>query len=169
MSPPTRGHELVIKTVVETARSSGSHHVVFLSQTQKAPTDPLDWNFKRRVCEAAFKGVNISSDISIKNPFMALEYLEEHYDRIVMVAGSDQVEDYSKFKKYTDVWGVDFEVVSAGERVSESRGIAGVTATKMRQYAADGDRVKFFKGLPQSLNEGLMELVYKNTRRGMKK
>jgi nicotinic acid mononucleotide adenylyltransferase len=169
MNPPTTGHNRLVSTIIETAKANKADHVLYLSQTQKPKTDPLDWKFKRRVCETAFKGVNISSDINIKNPFIALEHLKEHYDKIFMVTGSDQIADYEKFRKYTDDWGADFEVVSAGNRISESAGVEGISASKLRQYAELGDKSNFFKGLPKGLNEGIMELVYRNTRKGMKK
>lgn len=169
MNPPTKGHKLVVSKVVETAKKIGADHIVYLSQTNRAPTDPLEWDFKRRVCENAFKGVNISNDVSIKNPFIAIEVLKDSYDNIIMIAGSDQVSDYSAFKKYTDEWGINFQVVSAGERVLGSRGIAGISASNLRKYATEGNKNKFFEGLPKGLTGGAMELIYKNTRRGLSK
>ena len=130
-NPPTKGHERLVSTVVETARRIGGDHVVYLSQTQRAPTDPLDWNFKRRVCESAFKGVNISKDLTIKNPYLALEHLKENYDRVVLVAGSDQVDEYTKrFSGYAEKWGIQFEVVSAGQRINEAEGVEGIVLPK---------------------------------------
>lgn len=169
MNPPTRGHERLVSTVVETARAIGGDHIVYLSQTQRAPTDPLAWSFKRRVCEAAFPGVNLSKDLSIRNPFIALDVLKEEYDDITMVVGSDQVEEFEKrFTPYANHWGVDFTVISAGERIAESRGIAGLSATKMREWAAEGKKEKFLEGLPKAINSNVKELVYNNTRRGLR-
>jgi nicotinic acid mononucleotide adenylyltransferase len=168
-SPPTVGHERLIKTVVEAAKLIGGDHVVYISQTHKAPADPLDWNFKRRVCETAFRGVNISSDISIRNPYIALETLKESYDNIVMVAGSDRIENYlANFAPYAREWRINFNVVSAGQRIMESENIDGISASKLRQYAAEGNKEQFFNGLPTSLNENIKRLVYNNVRRGLK-
>jgi nicotinic acid mononucleotide adenylyltransferase len=169
MNPPTRGHKLLVSKVVQTAKKIGADHIVYLSQTNRAPNDPLEWDFKRRVCVNAFTGVNISNDVSVKNPFIAIEILKDTYDNIIMIAGSDQVTCYSAFKKYTDQWGIHFEVVSAGERVSGSRGIAGISASKLRKYANEGNKNKFFQGLPLGLSGSVMELVYKNTQRGIVK
>ena len=169
-NPPTKGHERLVSRVVETARKIGGDHVVYLSQTQRAPTDPLDWNFKRRVCESAFKGVNISKDLTIKNPYLALEYLKENYDRVILVAGSDQVDEYRKrFTGYANDWGIQFEVISAGERIVESEGVEGISATKMRQFAQDNNIEKFLEGLPVLLNEQIKKMVLKNTQKGLKK
>lgn len=170
MNPPTRGHALLVKTVVETAKQNDADHVVYLSQTHKAPTDPLEFSFKRRVCEAAFPGVHISSLTSIRNPYIALEYLKEHYDNIIMVAGSDQADEYIKrFSGYASDWGVQFSVVTAGQRIVESAGVEGISATKLRQYAVDGNKTAFFEGLPTTLNASIKQLVYRNTQSGIKK
>jgi hypothetical protein len=169
MNPPTKGHERLITKVIETARAIGGDHMVYLSQTHKAPTDPLEWFFKRRVCESAFRGVNISQDATIRNPYIALESLAKEYDNITMVVGSDQAEEFTKrFTPYADKWGVEFEVISAGQRIVESEGIEGMSGTKMRQYAVEGNKEQFFLGLPESLNENIKRLVYTNVRKGLK-
>jgi hypothetical protein len=169
-NPPTKGHERLVSTVVETAKKIGGEHIVYLSQTQNGSTDPLDWSFKRRVCESAFKGVNISKDLTIKNPYLALEHLKENYDKVVLVAGSDQVDEYIKrFSGYADNWGIQFEVVSAGQRIVEAEGVEGISATKMRQFARDNNIEKFLEGLPTLLNEQIKKMVLKNTQKGLKK
>lgn len=169
MNPPTKGHERLVSKVVETAKAIGGDHIVYLSQTHRSPTDPLDWNFKRRVCESAFRGVNISKDITIRNPFIALESLAKDYDSIMMVVGSDQAEEFTKrFTPYTDKWGISFEVIFAGQRIVESEGVEGMSATKLRQYAMDGNKELFFLGLPGSLSESIKKLVYTNVRKGLK-
>lgn len=169
MNPPTKGHERLISKVVETARALNADHVVYLSQTHKAPTDPLDWNYKRRVCEAAFRGVNISSDIKIRNPYLALENLAKEYDNLVLVAGSDQVDEFTKrFTPYTELWETQFSVVSAGQRIVESNDVDGMSATKMRQFAIDNDKVKFYNGLPSTLSESIKRSVFANVKKGLK-
>lgn len=169
-NPPTKGHELLIQTVVETARSLQADHVVYLSQTYKAPTNPLEWNFKRRVCESAFRGVYISKDKTIKNPYLALELLKETYSKIIMIAGSDRVEEFREnFMPYAKEWGIEFEVISSGQRIVESADIDGMSSSKLRQYALIGNKESFLEGLPNTLNNNIKELVYRNTRIGMKK
>jgi hypothetical protein len=142
--------------------------MIYLSQTCKAPTDPLTWDFKRRVCESAFRGVNISKDIHIRNPYIALEELAKEYDRIVLVTGSDHLDEYTKgFTPYTKLWGTDFSVISAGERIVESSDIDGISAGKLREYARQNMREEFYNGLPDSLNENIKRLVFSNVRKGL--
>jgi nicotinic acid mononucleotide adenylyltransferase len=169
MNPPTKGHELLVSKVVETAKQIGGDHIVYLSFTQNDSTDPLDWNFKKRVCEAAFRGVNISADPNIRNPYLALEHLKDHYNRIIMVAGSDQQNEYIKrFTKYTEEWGVNFLVLTAGQRLDEGAGVESISATKMRKYASENNKSDFYSGLPSMLNKRVKQLVFTNTQKALK-
>jgi hypothetical protein len=168
--PPTRGHERVVSKVVETAKSIGGDHRVYLSHTHKSPTDPLEWHFKRRVCESAFKGVNISKDETIRNPFMALESFIGKYDKVVLVVGSDRLTEFAAgMPKYAKQWGLKFDIVSAGDRIDEADDVSGMSGTKMRKYAADNNVEKFYSGLPESLSENLKNIVLRNTKKGLKK
>ena len=170
MNPPTKGHERLVTKVVETAKKVGGDHAVYLSHTCKAPTDPLEWNFKRRVCESAFKGVNISKDESIRNPFIALESFIGKYDRAIFVVGSDQLPEFTqRMLPYGEQWGIDLEIISAGTRIDEADDVSGMSGTKMRQYARDNNVEKFYSGLPESLNENLKSHVLRNTKKGLKR
>jgi hypothetical protein len=112
--------------------------------------------------------VNISDDITIKNPFIALEKLKDKYKKVILVAGSDQVEEYKlRFTPYAEKWGIEFEVISAGERTDKDD-VSSISATKMRQYARDNNKEKFFAGLPTTVIPKVKEIVFANTRKGLK-
>jgi len=169
MNPPTRGHERLITTVLETAKKVDGDHIVYLSHTQKSPTDPLDWKFKRRVCEAAFPGVNISNDELIRTPFQAFKELSNIYEKAILVVGSDQLDEFSiRMTPYAKQWGVEFEVISAGQRIIESDDIDGVSATKLRRYALENNKELFYAGLPSKLNESIKRLIFDKVRKCLK-
>lgn len=170
MNPPTVGHEMVVSKVLEAANRLDADHCVYLSFSHDNKSNPLEWNFKHRVCESAFPGVNISDDVSIKTPFAALESLAINYDNIVMVAGGDQSSEYvNRFASYATAWGVSFSVINAGERINESAGVEGISATKMREYASENKKEEFYAALPSKLNAGIRRLVFENTKRGLKR
>jgi hypothetical protein len=166
MNPPTIGHQRLIEKVLEVAMDTESDHVIYLSQTVDKD-NPLGWEFKHKALEATFPGINISDDLSVKNPYIALEKLKDNYTNIVLVAGSDQVSDYTKFIKYTDEWGVKLSIISAGARDGKQLH-ESISATKLRQYARDGNRLEFIKGLPTTMPVGVRNLVYKNTQKSLK-
>jgi hypothetical protein len=169
MAPPTIGHEKLISCLVETAKSYGADHKVFLSQTHKPPNDPLEWSFKLRVCQAAFPGVSISRDSSIKTPFHALESFKGKYDKVFLVVGDDRVEEFtSGMTPYANKWGFIFEVISAGKRNPLLEGAEGISATKLREFAMNGEDEKFLANLPKAINKRVGELLLQHTKKGLK-
>jgi len=166
LNPPTIGHAKLIQTVIATAKQQGADHVIYLSQGQKAPKDPLEWNYKRKLVQAMFPGVNISGDTAIKSPFHALEELAKHYENITMVVGDDRVAEFSKsMAPYAEKWGVkNFEVVSAGSRDPDAEGVEGMSASKARKFAEDGDFEGFAKSLSDGLSDGVKRDVYDKIR-----
>jgi hypothetical protein len=169
MNPPTQGHKKLITSLVEAAKLNEADHRVFLSQTQNNKTDPLEWDFKRRVCQAAFPGVKISTDLQVKTPFQALEALSESYEKVIFVVGEDREKTFKeRMPKYAEQLGVDLEIISAGKRDPLSEGVEGVSATKLRKFAIDNDKENFYKGLPSTLNKAIKEMVLRNTRRALK-
>ena len=68
------------------------------------------------------------------------------YNKIIYVAGSDRVESFNDLlNKYN---GADYnfdsiDIVSAGERDPEVDGARGMSASKMRDFAARGDLQTF--------------------------
>ena len=72
------------------------------------------------------------------------------YTNVILVAGSDRVSQFTDFlNKYN---GKDYKfdsikVVSAGERDPDSDGVEGMSASKMRQFAQDGDFESFSKAV----------------------
>jgi hypothetical protein len=169
MNPPTIGHKKLIDKVISVARENSGDYMIVLSRTQKAPKDPLSPDMKFTVAKKMFPNVNIELATTVRPTFIQwLKYFhEQKYDKVIMVAGSDRVTEYQTIiMKYN---GVDYtfkvaEVVSAGERDPDAEGVTGMSASKMREYAAKQDFTNFKKGLPSTLSKAdaqeLMELVY---------
>lgn len=170
INPPTRGHEKLFKAVVKVAKENLADHIVYLSQSNNAKTDPLQWPTKIRLCKAAFPDLSISEDESIKTPFQALESLAKTYSKIFFVVGEDQFIEFSKrMPEYAQRWGVDLTIVSAGKRTDSTRSIEGISASKMRELAKNDKKEQFFKWLPKNLSVGLKTLAYNKTKEGLSK
>lgn len=167
MNPPTVGHEKLVQKISAVAKQHNADHVVYLSQTAKVPKDPLPWDYKVRLAKAMFPGVNISTDSSIRTPFNALETLGKTYDNVIMVVGDDRVEAFTKqMAKYTEQWGIkNFEVISAGSRDPDAEGVEGMSASKARQFAIDGDYDNFALAMPNTLNDNLKRDVFEKLRK----
>jgi hypothetical protein len=153
MQPVTSGHEKLVSRVISEAKQHRADHVVFLSQTQKLPDNPLEWNYKRSIARSAFPGINISEDATVKTPYQALEKLAETYDNIIFVCGDDRIKQFSSMSDYAREWGVkSFVTESAGARNNDTSAVSGVSASVAREAAEKGDFKAFFNCMPAHIN-----------------
>lgn len=170
LNPPTVGHA----KLVDKLTSIDGDHFLFLSQTQKPKTDPLDFATKLRFAKQFFPSVNVGHQ-SVRTPVQALEMLQSlGYTDVVFIAGSDRVDGFqAMFDKYNgqpDKSGkVPFKfdtlkVVSAGERDPDADDVSGMSASKMRALAAQGELDAFAKGVP---DPKLAKTMFDAVRKGM--
>ena len=170
LNPPTIGHGKLVDTV----KSVDGDHYLFLSQSQKPKTDPLDFATKLKFAKQFFPDVNVGHQ-AVRTPVQALEMLQSlGYTDVVFIAGSDRVDGFQKlFDTYNgqpDKSGkVPFKfnsikVVSAGERDPDADDVSGMSASKMRVAAAAGDLEAFAKGVP---NPKLAKTMFDAVRKGM--
>lgn len=164
MNPPTVGH----KRLAEKISSIPGDKFIFLSQTQKANTDPLDFQTKVEFVKESFPGITVG-DSDVRTVIQALQKLESKgYKNIVYVAGSDRLESFSNLiNKYngSEYNFNNIQVISAGERDPDADGAEGMSASKMRSAAASGNFELFAEGAP---NKKIAENMYHAVRKGMK-
>jgi hypothetical protein len=169
MNPMTVGHEkLVNRVAAEAARRKGEP-MVFLSHSSgsKSKTgkgaenkDPIAYDEKIKFASIAFGPIVKKSPL--KTLFDIMKFLNGKYKNVVMIAGSDRVDEYtSVLQKYN---GKEYnfnsiEVVSAGARDPDAEGVEGMSGTKMRGYAKSNDVKNFSKGLPKKLQSNADEVV----------
>lgn len=166
-NPPTTGHEKLVSKVSEIAANQNADHIVYLSQTHKPGKDPLSWQDKYSLFKKMFPSINVSRDHAIINPYLAMEALGKKYDHIIMVVGSDRVERFKgDMQKYLAEWDiVNFDVISAGERDPDAEGAEGMSASKARQLAYDGDFSGFTQALPSTINNATKKVVFNKIRK----
>jgi len=167
MNPPTIGHEKLVQKVLEVAASANADHVIFLSQTHKPKKDPLPWKYKVSLFNKMFPEANVSTNVEVKNPYGALASLGETYDNIIMVVGDDRAAQFdTEMRKYLGEYGItNFEVVNAGFRDPDAEGVEGVSASKARALAVEGNFTKFSQTLPSSINNATKKNVYDTIRK----
>ncbi len=173
-NPPTLGHEAVFQTVINTARSKGADHAIFISSTQKPKTDPLSFQYKLDYLRKTYTGVNFNGDDTIRTIVQLLqELMNRSYKNITMVAGSDRVTEFRTFlnqynKKPDKTGRIPFEfdtidVVSSGERDPDQEGVSGISASGARAAAAAGDQNSFMS----MVNAKFGSELYRELRRAM--
>jgi len=176
-NPPTSGHQLVVNKVKELAtKVGGSHHIV-LSHSQDSKKNPLTVDQKVKHAKRAFPGTNFTA-ASTKAPTF-FDHAEALYKKGVthlhMIGGSDRVDEYEKLlNKYNGTQkGARFnfksiQVHSAGERDPDAEGVTGISASKMREAAKEGDFDTFKKGAPSTMSTAQAKQMYNDVRKGMR-
>ena len=163
MNPPTIGH----KKLVDTIKGLPGDPYIFLSQSQKPKTDPLDFQTKLRYAKFFFPDLTIGNP-EVKTIIQALQKINSlGYKNLIYVAGSDRVQSFEELiNKYNGVeYNFDsIKVVSAGERDPDADGAEGMSASKMRAAAASGDFDSFAQGVP---NQELAHEMFAAVRKGM--
>ena len=178
-NPPTVGHEKLIVALANVARREGGEYFVFPSHSQDSKKNPLDQKTKIGYMKKMFPKFkeNIITSKGRNALEIASELHDEGYANLVMVVGSDRVKDFQNLldryngdeNKAHGFYDFDkIKVVSAGERDPDAEGISGMSASKMRQSAVEGDFNIFRKGIPSSLNDKDTKKMFNDIRKGMR-
>ena len=175
-NPPTTGHEKLIDALgKQQSKNAGSLMYVYPSHSQDAKKNPLPHARKVAYMKKMFRkyAKNIITS-KARNVFdIAVELHNKGHRAIVMVVGSDRVQEFDRLlNQYNGVEGRhgyygfdDIRVVSAGERDPDAEGVEGMSASKMRAAAAQGDYDSFIMGLPR--NFGDAKKLYDDVRKNM--
>jgi hypothetical protein len=177
MNPVTSGHEAVVKKMHDVAKEHGAGHSLIVSHSQDAKKNPLSADQKVNHAKNAFPGTNVSSSSKEKPTILhhAAELHKQGVTHLHVVAGSDRHKDmhdllhkyngqdsghgHYNFKKIT--------VHSSGERDPDAEGTEGMSASKMREHAASGNKAEFHKGTPSSMKPEHKDAMYNDVRKGM--
>ncbi len=169
MNPPTIGHEKLANKIKEVARKQNATPRIYLSHTQNPKKDPLTYNDKYRFATKAFGIVHRSQS---KQIFQILPEIEkEGFSEITMVVGSDRINEFNRvLKKYN---GKDYNfdkiaTVSSGDRDPDAEGIAGMSGSKLRQVAKDGDEKTFKSGLASKLSDADKTKIFNTVKKNLK-
>lgn len=170
----TKGHITVFNKMANLARQRNADMRVYLSHDVK----PLSYDKK---VEWARKSVPQHKSAIIKskarNIFdIMVDVHDAGYRNVVVVVGSDRIAEFNKLiPKYN---GVDarhgfyefdnIDVTVAGEtRSSSATGVAGLSSTKLRSAAVDGDFEAFAAGVSNELSDREKKRYYEEVRKAM--
>jgi hypothetical protein len=168
-NPPTIGHEVVFKTAKDFAERQNADFFIIPTKTSDKDKNPLTFEEKIKYLNKLFPEYSTSlvTEEQIKTIIDAAKYLaSKNYKNIKVVVGSDRVVQFQELlNKYNGKeYNFDsIEILSAGDRIDTDEGVAGISASKIREAAIRGDINAFMKGYAgkMSLEEGLelMNLV----------
>ena len=170
-NPPTAGHAKLLDTIADTA--DGEQYYVYPSHSQDAKKNPLDSQTKVEFMKQLFPdhANNIVFDASIKTILDALKQADvEGFASVNIVVGADRQKEFETLaNKYNgQLYNFDeINVISAGERDPDAEGVEGMSASKLRKLAIDGDAEGFAAGLPPGTKPKLAQQLFNTVRKSM--
>ena len=170
-NPPTTGHGKLLDTVASS--SDEDDYMIIPSRTQDKKKNPLDTDTKVSMMKKMFPNHSekIVNDPSNRTIFDVLSRAHnDGYANVRIVGGGDRVKEFDKLANDYNGKLYQFdnlEVMSAGDRDPDSEDITGMSASKQRKAAAEGDIKTFMKGVPKSLSQKDAEELFKKIRTAM--
>jgi hypothetical protein len=168
---------LINAVIAINQRESGTA-LIYGSHSQDSRTNPLTHTQKFKYLGKMFPRMkkSMQSKATEKNVFEIATNLNGKYDKLVMVAGSDRVDEFTSllnsyngiksrhgFYEYKEI-----EVISAGSRDPDDDGAAGMSASKMRKAATQGDFKAFQLGASDELTVKDKRSMMNDVRKGLK-
>ena len=170
-NPPTKGHAKLLDAAKRQA--AGGKYRIYPSRSEDPKKNPLNPDEKISYMRKMFPdhGERIVNDSDMKTIFDVLQKADEDgYGSVNIMVGADRQAEFEKLAVKYNGELYDFseiEVISAGERDSDAEGVEGMSASKLRKAAADGDIKKFSAGVPDSLDADDAQRLFNTVRKKM--
>ena len=176
MNPPTAGHEKLLDFLKDKAGTNPFR--IYLTQSEDKNKNPIPFVQKVKFARKGFPQYarQIMLNKKLKTIFDAMtSFYNEGFKRVVIVAGGDRIREYDvTLNKYNGVKGrhgfYNFEritVLNAGDRDPESKGVDGVSGTKLRGFATANDFTSFAQYMPKKLSNADAKSVFNAVRKGL--
>ena len=172
-NPPTAGHEKLLDKIKDTAESGA--YTVYPSHSEDNDKNPIGAEDKVLFMKKIFPShsSNIVYDQSIRTIIDALVHADvQGYQTVNLVVGSDRQKEFESLaNKYNgELYTFDaINVISAGDRDPDSEGVEGMSASKLRALAADGDFESFKKGLPKAAKGSVAQELFNTVQKSIGK
>ena len=176
--PPTIGHGKLLDALKATAQRNRADHYIFTSASQDAKRNPLSkdqiFHYMSKMFPSEKRHFQTKSNV--RNVFDIAAGFHGKYDKLIMIVGSDRVSDFTSIlNTYNGIKAKhgfyefkEIEVISAGERDPDMEGASGMSASKMREAAVQGDFDLFKDGVPSTMNDKDTKNMMNDVRIGLK-
>lgn len=175
-NPPTIGHQQLMDVAAQAAAGDqDGNYMIFPSRSQDKKKNPLDPDTKIQYMQRFYPAhaENIVNDPNTKTIFDVLKMAHnDGYTNVRIVGGGDRVKEFEKLSNNYNGQLYQFdniEVLSAGDRDPDStKGVEGMSASRMRLAAAENDFKTFREGLPPDLKRSEAKELFDVLRGSMK-
>jgi len=172
-NPPHAGHQQLMDIAAQSAEAEESDYIIVPSRSQDKKKNPLDPDTKVTLMRAMFPqhSERIVNDGANRTIFDVLKKAHnDGYSNVRIVAGQDRVKEFDKLSQNYNGQLYQFdnmEVVSSGDRDPDSEGVEGLSSSRMRLAAAEGDFKTFRAGLPENLPRKMAMNLFDTVRQSM--
>ena len=172
-NPPTSGHEKLLDKIKDTAE--GGQYTVYPSHSEDNDKNPIGAEDKVLFMRKVFPdhSNSIVYDPAIRTIIDALAHADvQGYETINLVVGGDRQKEFETLANKYNGQLYNFNainVISAGDRDPDAEGTEGMSASKLRALAADGDFEAFKKGLPKAAKGAVAQELFNTVQKSIGK
>ena len=172
-NPPHAGHQQLMDIAAASAAQEESDYIIVPSRSQDPKKNPLDADTKVSVMRQMFPqhSERIVNDGANRTIFDVLKKAHnDGYTNVRIVAGQDRVKEFDKLSQNYNGQLYQFdnmEVISSGDRDPDSEGVEGLSSSRMRLAAAEGDFKTFRAGLPEGIPRKSAMTLFDTVRQSM--
>ena len=172
-NPPHAGHQQLMDIAAQSAEAEESDYIIVPSRSQDPKKNPLDADTKVSMMRQMFPqhSERIINDGANRTIFDVLKKAHnDGYTNVRIVAGQDRVKEFDKLSQNYNGKLYQFdnmEVVSSGDRDPDAEGMEGLSSSRMRLAAAEGDFKTFRAGLPEGTPRKMAMTLFDTVRETM--
>jgi len=177
-NPPHAGHLQLMDIAAQSAAQSaelgnGDDYIIVPSRSQDPKKNPLDPDTKVSIMRQMFPqhSERIVNDGANRTIFDVLKKAHnDGYTNVRIIAGQDRVKEFDKLSQNYNGQLYQFdnmEVVSSGDRDPDAEGMEGLSSSRMRLAAAEGDFKTFRAGLPEGTPRKMAMTLFDTVRQTM--
>ena len=152
-NPPHAGHMQLMDIAASSAESDEGDYIIVPSRSNDPKKNPLDPDTKVSMMRQLFPqhAARIQNDANTRTIFDVLKKAHnDGYTNVRIVGGEDRVNEFTKLaNNYNgNLYQFDnVEVISSGDRDDDSKGVAGLSASRMRLAAQENDFKTYYNHL----------------------
>ena len=172
-NPPHAGHQQLMDIAAQSAEAEESDYIIVPSRSQDKKKNPLDADTKVSIMRQLFPqhSERIVNDGANRTIFDVLKKAHnDGYTNVRIVAGQDRVKEFDKLSQNYNGQLYQFdnmEVVSSGDRDPDAEGMEGLSSSRMRLAAMEGDFKTFRGGLPEGTPRKSAMALFDTVRQSM--
>lgn len=156
-NPLTKGHCYLIKTAKNYAEDNGYDLYVLPTRTEGNARNPIPYKDKMSIVREMFPDVNFIEDSYIHHLHDLVEMLKCYsYENFIGFGDEERRALYESIPNMT--------YFSLGSREEDGDGLMGISATKAREYARNGDVQNYLKMMPENMSLKRLDEVYNKIR-----